>query len=266
MEYLIMRKAITAVSITMLGASILIFISVMFVSRQREVAKMDSRTDARPEFLAFREKPVATRLPEKTRNLAVGKKPASAQQPKEKGSEQDKNAGTGKPAALPDPLPSVRTVSEPAAAKIDEKPPNSAKPKPAGTENSLPRHEPVRLLVLGEGAFSPGSVKPEAGADEAIDKIIPLIRERADDKIIIEGHADKSIPDGFTPKQAWKWNKIISMLRAKAIAEVLKQKGVAGDRIVVQGFGDAVPLASNLTRKGRSKNRRVEIKLSPNRR
>jgi len=51
--------------------------------------------------------------------------------------------------------------------------------------------------------------------------------------------------------------------RAKAVAKVLEQKGVARDRIIVKGLGDAVPLASNQTNKGRKKNRRVEIKLVP---
>jgi len=53
------------------------------------------------------------------------------------------------------------------------------------------------------------------------------------------------------------------MLRATSIARLLKKKGVAGDRIIVKGLGDAVPVASNRTKAGRSKNRRVEIKLSP---
>ena len=68
---------------------------------------------------------------------------------------------------------------------------------------------------------------------------------------------------GVNPVQLSKLNKIISLQRANAITLVLEQKGVASDRIIVHGLGDAVPIASNHTREGRAKNRRVEIKLLP---
>lgn len=159
-------------------------------------------------------------------------------------------------------MQSRQTSPETALPKIQEKPLAPVNP-PTIVEKRSPQHGPMRLLVLGEGSFSPGEIRPKANAQKAIDNIIPLINARSLDKVIVEGHADKSIPDGFSPVQAFKLNKIISMQRAKAVALVLKQKGIPDDRIIVRGLGDAVPLASNLTREGRSKNRRVEIKLSP---
>jgi outer membrane protein OmpA-like peptidoglycan-associated protein len=266
MEYLIMRKAITAVSITMLGASVIIFMSLLLISRQRETSLSagDRETKARHEFPAAVGKSAESPAPEPKRSLEVIHKPALSDPSPEGGTAQGGNASVKKPAEQPGTsIPSLSAVTEAAAPRVPEKSPNLAPPKKAEEEKHLLRQGKVRLLVLGEGAFSPGVAKPEAGAQAAIDKIIPLIRERSADKVIIEGHADRSIPGGFTPTQAWKWNRIVSMLRAKAVAQVLMQKGVAGDRIIVKGLGDAVPLASNQTRKGRSKNRRVEITLSP---
>ncbi|MFA5921285.1 MAG: OmpA family protein [Methylococcaceae bacterium] len=130
-------------------------------------------------------------------------------------------------------------------------------------EKRSPPHEPMSLLVLGDGLFPVGEEKPKASMQKAIDKIIPLIKERSLDKVVVEGHADKWIPNGVSAVRVSNFNKIVSLQRAKAVAKVLEQKGVARDRIIVKGLGDAVPLASNQTNKGRKKNRRVEIKLVP---
>jgi outer membrane protein OmpA-like peptidoglycan-associated protein len=157
---------------------------------------------------------------------------------------------------------SLQTPHEPTILQVDEKLTRLVNPSVADEKHS-PQNEPMSLLVLGEGFFFPGEVTPRVNAQEAIDKIIPLIKARSLDNVVVEGHADKWMPDGVSPAKASKSNKIISVRRANAVALVLKQKGVASDRIIVNGLGDAVPLASNLTKDGRARNRRVEIILSP---
>ncbi|MEF3074226.1 OmpA family protein [Methylobacter sp. Wu1] len=159
-------------------------------------------------------------------------------------------------------MPSPQASPEPVVAQIHAELPEPVNPK--ATEEKHPaERKPARLLVLDGHSFPPGEVRPNAKAQRAIDAIVPLISAQPLDKVIVEGHADKSIPVGFSSAQALKWNKIVSMQRAKVVAQLLKQKGVASDRIIVKGLGDAVPLASNLTWEGRSKNRRVEIRLAP---
>jgi len=140
---------------------------------------------------------------------------------------------------------------------------DSGFPTPAAEEKRSSQHEPVSLLVLGGGFFSSGQVTPRADIQDAIDNIMPLIQTRPLDNVVVEGHADKWVPFGVSPAQVSKLNENISLRRANAIALVLKQKGIASDRIIVHGLGDTVPLASNLTYEGRMKNRRVEIKLLP---
>nr|WP_202899718.1 OmpA family protein [Kordiimonas gwangyangensis] len=44
---------------------------------------------------------------------------------------------------------------------------------------------------------------------------------------------------------------------------MLTSKGVEPVRLVVRGFGEQYPIASNDTPSGRAQNRRVEIALSP---
>jgi outer membrane protein OmpA-like peptidoglycan-associated protein len=59
-------------------------------------------------------------------------------------------------------------------------------------------------------------------------------------------------------------NKDLSQRRAKSVAQVLINNGVAPGRIVTIGRGEIVPVATNLTPEGRAQNRRVEIVIIPN--
>ncbi len=53
----------------------------------------------------------------------------------------------------------------------------------------------------------------------------------------------------------------LSVRRAKAIADLLIDRGIPRERITVVGYGDTRPIDTNNTEEGRSKNRRVEVKL-----
>jgi len=56
-------------------------------------------------------------------------------------------------------------------------------------------------------------------------------------------------------------NRTLSNSRANAVKEYLVSKCVDSSNLEANGFGDDLPIASNNTRVGRSKNRRVEVKL-----
>ena len=56
-------------------------------------------------------------------------------------------------------------------------------------------------------------------------------------------------------------NNPLSVKRANAVADFLKVQGIAGNRIVANGYGSANPIATNSTAEGREQNRRVEIVL-----
>ncbi|MBL8784378.1 MAG: OmpA family protein [Deltaproteobacteria bacterium] len=72
-------------------------------------------------------------------------------------------------------------------------------------------------------------------------------------KVRVEGHTDSEGPDDF--------NLQLSQRRAEAVVAYLVGKGVDGQRLVAQGFGESRPLAKNDTPGGRAKNRRVEFKI-----
>ncbi len=87
-----------------------------------------------------------------------------------------------------------------------------------------------------------------------------LVREAPGIRVRAEGHTD-SDP---IRKSAWKSNQELSEARARAVAEYLVAKGgLSPERVESAGFGDTRPVASNRTREGKARNRRVEIVLVP---
>ncbi|TAL79847.1 MAG: OmpA family protein [Burkholderiaceae bacterium] len=57
------------------------------------------------------------------------------------------------------------------------------------------------------------------------------------------------------------YNLKLSQRRANAVKAYLVKKGIDPNHIYVEGKGKADPVASNKTREGRAKNRRVEIEI-----
>lgn len=76
--------------------------------------------------------------------------------------------------------------------------------------------------------------------------------------ILIVGHTDErdKVPGGDLAK--------LSENRAKAVGEVFVAHGVPPQDIEYQGAGDALPIATNATAKGRAENNRVQIVDAPN--
>lgn len=72
----------------------------------------------------------------------------------------------------------------------------------------------------------------------------------------VVGHTDNS--------GSASYNQQLSERRANAVADVLRDGGVAYNRINAYGRGEDQPIASNLTVQGKAQNRRVEIVILPN--
>jgi OmpA-OmpF porin, OOP family len=72
-------------------------------------------------------------------------------------------------------------------------------------------------------------------------------------KFSIFGHADST--------GSKKSNQDLSERRAEKVRNFLESKGVSSSNLTSKGFGENMPIASNNTRSGRTKNRRVEVKL-----
>ena len=132
-------------------------------------------------------------------------------------------------------------------------------------ENTVTKGEiaknPEGLSLFVRGVFPSGQVGIDENLMNSLIVLVPHILASPDHRVIIEGHTD-NIPIGQSIDKI-KDNIELSYLRAKALASVLEKKGVPLERITVIGHGDAFPIASNESKEGRFKNRRVEVKLIP---
>jgi len=101
--------------------------------------------------------------------------------------------------------------------------------------------------------FNYQSDKVESEAKEVLGEIVEYLKTNEDYVLEIEGHTD-NIGDSES-------NKRHSLRRARAISDYLVKQGVLRGRIRVSGRGESKPIATNATKEGRAKNRRVEFRL-----
>lgn len=107
------------------------------------------------------------------------------------------------------------------------------------------------VLTLGDVLFDINEATLAPGASRNIAKIASFMRSYPERQAVIEGHTDSMGDDNY--------NLDLSRSRALAVRQALIEEGVSAARISTQGFGEALPVASNASSAGRQENRRVEI-------
>lgn len=116
----------------------------------------------------------------------------------------------------------------------------------------------VSIRMMGESTFNSGKADIRKSLIPILYKIGAVLR-KTEGKIVIAGHTD-NVPLKGGP---YKSNLGLSMARAASVAEFFLKKGdISPKRVSTMGFGEYRPIATNMTAKGREKNRRVEIILS----
>jgi chemotaxis protein MotB len=87
-------------------------------------------------------------------------------------------------------------------------------------------------------------------------KVASILKKYGDREVLIEGHTDDEPIASAQFSSNWE----LSTARATTILRYLEEKeGISPERLSAAGYGEYRPLASNATREGREKNRRVEI-------
>lgn len=99
--------------------------------------------------------------------------------------------------------------------------------------------------------FDKSTIKPEGR--QVLDQVAQQAGSINLETLIATGHTDSIGTDAYNLK--------LSQRRANAVKAYLVQKGMDPNRIYVEGKGESQPIASNKTREGRAKNRRVEIEI-----
>jgi len=149
-----------------------------------------------------------------------------------------------KPAAAPAPAPRVAP------------PPAPPKPAPAKPAAPKPVSQKVTMAADAHFDFDKSVLKPEGKAK--LDDLVGKLKAVNLEVIIAIGHTDSIGSNAYNQK--------LSMRRANAVKAYLVSKGIEANRIYTEGKGETQPVASNKTKEGRAKNRRVEIEVVGSRR
>lgn len=111
----------------------------------------------------------------------------------------------------------------------------------------------IYLIMPGNITFNTNEAFIKSSFQPVIVSISKVLQEYNKTLIQVNGYTDNTGSAAI--------NNPLSLRRATAVADFLKLKGVAANRIIVNGYGSANPIASNATAAGREQNRRVEIVL-----
>ena len=139
--------------------------------------------------------------------------------------------------------------------KVAEYTHKEAKPTPEKLGIGVKKTKEGMKLTVPEKVlfdFNKFTLKPEA--KEALSVVADIIREHPARKIVVTGYTDNVGSDAYNLK--------LSLQRAQSVADYLIDcEKVDPGLFKIVGRGKKNPIASNATKEGQAKNRRVEIRL-----
>ncbi len=110
----------------------------------------------------------------------------------------------------------------------------------------------IELIGLVHFDLNKATIKEESYS--ILDNVVEVLNKYPDvKKVRVEAHTDSQGSEAY--------NLDLSKRRAKAVMVYLIDKGIDGDRLTSQGFGETRPVETNETKEGRAKNRRVEFTI-----
>ncbi len=117
-----------------------------------------------------------------------------------------------------------------------------------------------RMIVEMPAAvlFDSGSAELSTAGKETVLQVAKVLRKVASHRFLVGGHTD-NVPAVREYKSNWE----LSAARALKVTDTLISKGVSPSRLVLAGYSEYDPVASNSSEPGRQKNRRIEIILEP---
>ena len=124
------------------------------------------------------------------------------------------------------------------------------------------RNGKVYISLEEDLLFASGKYEVNQTGKQALDKLSDVLSYQKDLEILVEGHTD-SIP--LSGRGLVKDNWDLSVMRATSVVKRLTANAnLDPTQLIAAGRSEFVPILTNSTSEGRSKNRRIEMILSPN--
>ena len=111
----------------------------------------------------------------------------------------------------------------------------------------------IRLIMPGNITFDTAKADLKQNFYPVLDSVVTVLTEYDQTLVVVDGYTDSTGSMAF--------NMQLSDSRARSVANYLQTGGILQQRLVVNGYGPANPVATNGTPEGRQLNRRVEITL-----
>ena len=121
----------------------------------------------------------------------------------------------------------------------------------SGVSVSQTADNQLKLEIPSDISFASGSSEIQPRLRPILDRFADSLNQNPGTEVRILGYTDNTGSDAL--------NYPLSRDRAVATRDYLAARGVAFNRIHVEGLGPQNPVASNASAQGRSENRRVEI-------
>ena len=119
-----------------------------------------------------------------------------------------------------------------------------------GSRNKAAAPANATLAFSARSTVLPATLKP-AGKEKIDAELVAPMKEHPNLRALVEGHTDSIGSDAY--------NQRLSERRANAVRDYMVSRGIDAQRITTKGWGKSKPIASNKTKEGRARNRRVEI-------
>jgi chemotaxis protein MotB len=120
----------------------------------------------------------------------------------------------------------------------------------------------IKYTVNSDLLFPSGGWKISEQGKQTIARMAAKLAPTQQHKIIVNGYTDDAPVGLALQREGVTSNQILSQKRAENVMEFLISQGLNPSLVEAHGFGDANPVASNKTPKGRAENRRVELTLA----
>ncbi|MBN1885985.1 MAG: OmpA family protein [Candidatus Krumholzibacteriota bacterium] len=118
--------------------------------------------------------------------------------------------------------------------------------------DGCPDERPIEAKFILRGInFESGSSALTPDSYGVLDQVVKSLMAYPEVRVEIRGYTDSVGSE--------ESNQRLSEKRANAVRQYLSNAGIAVDRVIAKGYGEADPIAPNTTAAGRAENRRIEF-------